>query len=142
MLVYPVILTPDSNGTIRVECPDVPELHTFGKDREEALRRASEALEAALSFYVEEGQDLPVPSRRSRKMPLVGVSALADAKLQLYAALRASGVRKVDLARRMGISKTNVDRLFDLDRSTRFDLIERAFRALGKRLIILAEDAA
>lgn len=142
MLLYAVILTPDSNGTIRVECPDVPELHTFGRDREEALKRAGGALEAALSFYVEEGQELPRPSRRGRGMAVVGVSALADAKLQLYAAMRASGIRKAELARRMGISKTNVDRLFDLDRSTRLDLMERAFRALGKRLMMVVEDAA
>jgi len=59
-----------------------------------------------------------------------------------YEALRASGIRKAELARRMGISRTNVDRLFDLNRSSRIEQLEAAYRALGKRLVIHVEDAA
>lgn len=143
MYLYPAKLEPDTNGTLLVTFPDVPEAITFGVDMKDALRRASEALEAGLSFYVERNADLPVASRpRGKNQRLVGISALGDAKLQLYAALRTSGVRKAELARRMGISRTNVDRLFDLDRSSRFEQIEAAFRALGKRLVIRVEDAA
>jgi len=47
-------------------------------------------------------------------------------------AFLASGIRKAELARRLGIPKTTVDRLFDLDRHTRLDQIEAAFAALGK----------
>lgn len=144
MYLYPATLdAPDENGDIVVSFPDVPEAHTFGETRADALRHASDALDAALSFYVDSGKDLPVPSKpRSKKIPLVGVCALSEAKLQLYTAVRASGVRKSELARRMGISKTNVDRLFDLNRSSRFEQIEAAFHAIGKRLVVSVEDAA
>src|ERR1700732_2083879 len=37
---YPITLTPDDNGTLLVSCPDLPEVVTFGEDREEALQRA------------------------------------------------------------------------------------------------------
>jgi antitoxin HicB len=138
MYLYPAVLQPpDENGDIVVTFPDVPEAITFGNSQADALRHASDALDAALSFYIDAGKDLPVPSRpRGRRVHLVGVSALSDAKLQLYTAVRASGVRKSELARRMGIAKTNVDRLFDLNRSSRFEQIEAAFRALGKRVVI------
>ncbi len=144
MYLYPAILNdPDENGDIVVSFPDVPEAHTFGFSREDALRHAIDALEAALSFYVDNGKELPKPSRlRGKRMPLVAVSVLGDFKLQLYEALRASGIRKAELARRMGISRTNVDRLFDLNRSSRIEQLEAAFRALGKRLVIHVEDAA
>ena len=46
-------------------------------------------------------------------------------------------LRKVDLASRMGIPKTVVDRLFDLDHHTRMNQIEAAFEALGKRIGIV-----
>jgi antitoxin HicB len=132
-----MILTPDSNGTIRVECPDVPELHTFGKDREDALRKASDALETALSFYVEEGQDLPVPSRaRSRKTPLVGVSALVEMKLAIHQAMLDGHVSKSELARRLNCHLPQVDRLLDLGHASRLDRIEAALRVLGKRLSV------
>lgn len=143
MYFYPARLEDDDNGTILVTFPDVPEAITYGLDRADALRRASGALESALSLYVDRGANLPAPSRtKSGKLHLVGISALADAKLQLYTALRASGIRKSELARRMGISKTNVDRLFDFGRSSRFDQIESAFRALGKLMVVSVRDAA
>ena len=37
MLRYPVKLSKDTNDTILVDVLDIPEAHTFGEDREEAL---------------------------------------------------------------------------------------------------------
>ena len=55
---------------------------------------------------------------------------------------RASGVKKAELARRLGIPKTTVDRLFDLDNHSRLDQIEAAFAARGKRIALQIQDAA
>ena len=51
-------------------------------------------------------------------------------------------ISKVEMARRMGISKVNIDRLFDLTHHSRLDQVEAAFRALGKELAIEVRDAA
>jgi antitoxin HicB len=64
------------------------------------------------------------------------------AKTELYREFLASGIRKAELARRLGIPKTNVDRLFDLRHQSRLDQIEAAFQALGKVLSIEVRDAA
>ncbi len=142
MYLYPARLGNDTNGTILVTFPDVPEAITYGQDRAEAFVRAANALEAALSFYVDEGKPLPKAGRaRGRNIVPVAVCALADLKLQLYESQRSPGIRKAELARRMGISRTNIDRLFDLTRSSRVEQLEAAFRALGKRLVIQVEDA-
>jgi hypothetical protein len=42
----------------------------------------------------------------------------------------------------MGIAKQQVDRLFDLQHSSRVEQIELAFNALGKVISISIEDAA
>ena len=44
MIAYPVILTPDSNGTLLVTSPDFPELTSFGDTLEDALEWARGAL--------------------------------------------------------------------------------------------------
>ena len=54
----------------------------------------------------------------------------------------ASRIRKAELARRLRIPKTTVDRLFDFENHTRLDQIEAAFAALGKELSIIVRDAA
>ena len=56
-------------------------------------------------------------------------------------AFLASGIRKAELARRLGIPKTTVDRLFNFEHHTRLDQMEAAFAALGKRLSIEISDA-
>lgn len=59
---YPVILTPDDNGTLMVTCPDLPEVTTFGEDETDALRRAAEAIEEALAARIARGDKIPSPS--------------------------------------------------------------------------------
>jgi antitoxin HicB len=53
-----------------------------------------------------------------------------------------SGMRKAELARRLGIPKTTVGRLFDLDNHSRLDQIEAAFGALGKRISLEIRNTA
>jgi antitoxin HicB len=72
----------------------------------------------------------------------VRLPATQSAKAELYREFTAAGIPKAEFARRMGISKGNVDRLFDLNHQSRLDQIEAAFRALGKSLAIEVRDAA
>lgn len=130
MFDYPVTLTPD-DGTVLVTFADVPEAITFGVDEDEALLHAVDALETALSFYVEGRQTLPVPSKPKRGQPTVHPSALESAKLGVYQAMTEQGIRKAELARRLGWHMPQVDRLFDLRHASRLDQIEAAARVLG-----------
>lgn len=133
MFDYPVDLVAAEEGGYVVGFPDVPEAMTQGEDREEALMRAVDALETALSFYIDARQPLPAPSK-AKGRPVVRPSALECAKLALYAEMIAQGVRKSELARRLGWHLPQVDRLFDLRHASRLDQIEAAARALGKRV--------
>ena len=132
MFDYPVTLTPDE-GTLLVTFTDVPEAITFGLDEDEALLQAVDALETALSFYVGNRQPLPVPSAAEGR-PTVRPSALECAKLGVYRAMMEQGIKKAELARRLGWHLPQVDRLFDLNHASRFDPIEAAARALGRRI--------
>jgi antitoxin HicB len=132
MFDYPVTLTPDE-GTVLVTFPDVPEAITFGADEDEALLQAIDALESALSFYVGDRKPLPVPSAAEGR-PTVRPSALECAKLGVYQAMTEQGIRKAELARRLGWHMPQVDRLFDLNHASRFDQIEAAARALGRHI--------
>lgn len=134
MLDYPVILEAQSEGGFVVTFPDVPEAITQGEDADEALLYAVDALETALSFYVDARKPLPVPSRAKRAQPTVRPSALECAKLGVYQAMTEQGIKKAELARRLGWHMPQVDRLFDLKHASRFDQLEAAARALGRRI--------
>ena len=126
-------LTPDGN-TVLVSFIDVPDAMTFGADEDEALLQAVDALETALSFYVEARKPLPVASKAKRGQRTVRPSALEGAKLGVYQGMTEQGIKKAELARRLGWHTPQVDRLFDLRHASRLDQIEAAARVLGRHL--------
>jgi antitoxin HicB len=104
---------------------------------------AANALSTIIEEHIRRGEPLPRAGKpRSARYRMIRLPALAAAKAELYQAFSESGVRKSELARRVGISKTNVDRLFDLRHRSRLDHLEKAFRALGKELRVEVRDAA
>lgn len=140
---YPAKFTKDQTaGGFVVTFPDVPEAITQGDTIEESAAMASEALELALTFYTEKWAEIPEPGELKRGMRMVSVPALSEAKFMLYSALRAAGIKKVDLARRLKCSPSQVDRLLDITHHSKLDKIEAAFAAIGKRLTIDIRDAA
>ena len=141
MLRYRVKLSKDTNGTILVEVPDIPGAVTFGEDREEALLRAPDAIETVLIGYMADRRDIPMPGA-GVKGPFVTLPALTEAKLALYQSMRAAGVGKAALARRLNCHMPQIDRLVDLRHASRLDQLEAAFRALGKQLSVEVREAA
>ena len=134
---------PDIPGSYTVKIPDVPEVITQGDGLADAKEMAADALELILSSYIEKGKELPAPkARKGRNGHWIVPSALAQMKLALYEEFRKARISKADLSRRMGIAKQQVDRLFDLQHSSRVEQIELAFHALGKSIAISVEDAA
>jgi antitoxin HicB len=136
MFDYPVTLTPDDNGTVLVTFQDVPEAITFGADEDEALLNAIDALETGLSFYVDERKPLPAVSKPSNGQKTVHPSALECAKLGVYQAMTEQGLKKAELARRLGWHMPQVDRLFDLRHASKLEQIEAAANVLGKHVYV------
>lgn len=140
MLRYPVKL--DREGSrILVSFPDVPGVHTFGADREEALLRAVDALETMFMGMIADRENIPLPSV-SKRRHFVELPALTEAKIFLYRSMRDARIGKAELARRLGWHMPQVDRLLDLRHASRLDQLERAFRVLGKQLTITIHRAA
>ena len=133
---------PKDRGFV-VTFPDFPEVVTQGSTEEEAMEMAADVLGIAIEHYVDKGEPLPRPKKyRGSKYRTVRLPALPAAKVALYNAFIASGIRKAELARQLGMHRANVDRLFNLKHQSRLDQIEAALKALGKQLSIDVQDAA
>jgi antitoxin HicB len=133
MFDYPVTLTLD-DGAVLVTFVDVPEAITFGADEDEALLNAIDALETGLSFYVDGRKFLPAVSQPADGQKTVRPSALECAKLGVYQAMTEQGIKKAELARRLGWHMPQVDRLFDLRHASKLEQIEAAAIVLGRHI--------
>ena len=142
MLTYPVTIGVENDRRVVVRCPDIPEVSARSDSEQQALLCAQQAIEAALASRVEHRSSIPKPSRAERGQPRVTLPSLIAAKLALYEAMNAKGLRKSDLARAMGVHPPQVDRLLDLRHASRMDRIDAAFAALGKSLKVKVTNAA
>ena len=137
-LAWPVALDPAEEGGFVVNFPDFPEGWSQGDTCDQALEQAADLLETMVANYMAEGWDLPGPSRPGGR-PLVPLAPLVAAKAELYRAMRKAGITKAELARRIGISPQQAQRLFEIRHASRLDQIETAMRALGRRLVVTSE---
>ena len=140
---YPAIFEPAKEGGFVITFPDFDWGVTQGDTEQDAREMALDAILTMMREHIRHGETLPRPSKpRGRKYRMIRLPAMQAAKAELYRAFMDSGVRKAELARRLEISKGNIDRLFDLNHHSRLDQIEAAFKAIGKDLNIEVRDAA
>ena len=140
---YAALFEPAEEGGFIITIPDFGWGFSQGETEAEGREMAAALLQTLVQEHIRKRETLPLPTkRRGSKYRVVRLSALQGAKAELYMAFLASGMRKAELARRLGIPKTTVDRLFDLDHHSRLDQIEAAFAALGKRIAFEVRDAA
>ena len=82
------------------------------------------------------------PSKPKRGQYLVGVPLYLAPKLALYLAMRENGVTRTSLAKKLHVSETVVRRMLNPKHDTKPEKIQAALAALGKRLVVVFEDAA
>lgn len=133
MLAYPVELTPDGRF-LMVTFPDIPEANSQGENVEDALKMAADALETALDFYFDAGRPVPVPSKPKRGQHTVELRASVAAKVLLLNEMYSQKVRPSELARRLRVTRQEVNRLIDRRYTSKIDGIAVALKALGKTL--------
>jgi antitoxin HicB len=141
---YLALFEPDrAAGGYVVTFPDFGYGVTQGETDEEAMKMAQDLLMLTIGDYIRESKPLPAARRhRGSKFRPIALPALQAAKVDLYSAFLDSGLKKAELARRIGIPKTHIERLFSLRHHSRLNQIEAAFAALGKRLHVEARNAA
>jgi antitoxin HicB len=132
---YPVKIRKDGKYLF-VSFPDIPEAFTQGRDRADAMKAARDVLETAMDVYFDECRPVPEPSQPKRGQPVVELPPSVAAKVLLLNEMLRQNVRPIELARRMGVTRQEVNRLTNLRHATKIDRIDVALRALGKRLLL------
>lgn len=132
---YPVNLRRDGKF-ILATFPDIPEAITQGRTHAEALAAAKEALEASIEFYFDDRRQVPAPSKIKRGQSVVELPASLAAKILLLNEMLRQNVRPAELARRIGTTAQEVNRLTNIRHTSKIDGVDLALRALGKRLVL------
>lgn len=141
MYDYAIRFEQDSAPGLAVFCRDLPELNSFGDDKEHAIREAVDAIESALSIYVDQRRVIPEATAAQPGEHVVRLPAVTVAKIVLWNEMMARDMRKADLCRLLGLAQTQGDRLVDFLHTSKMEAIEKALAALGKRLEVVVRAA-
>jgi antitoxin HicB len=134
---------PEEDGKgFHVRFRDLPEALTGGDDLADTLVQAADCLAEAIAGRIARGEAIPRPSKPKRGERLVSVPLYLAHKLALYLAMRDQRLRKTQLAKRLGVSESVVRRMLDPTHYTKPERIQAALAALGKRIVVVFEDAA
>jgi antitoxin HicB len=136
-MYYPAVVRPDGASWL-VTFPDIPEAISGGNTKEEAIEMAKDALQTAMEFYFDDKREVPPPSKPKRGQVQIELPASVAAKVLLLNEMVKQKVRPAELARRLGTTAQEVNRLTQLGHTTKIDGINTALHALGKRLELRA----
>ncbi|WP_039913158.1 type II toxin-antitoxin system HicB family antitoxin [Cellvibrio mixtus] len=133
---YPVIIEKDGNGFF-ARFPDIPEALTGADTKEETLAEAKNALLTAFEFYFEDQRTVPAASDGDYA-DWVEIPLSVEAKVLLLNSMVEQRITQSDLAKRMDTTRQEVQRIIDLNHSTKIDTLDRAIQAVGKRFTLAA----
>ena len=133
---FPAKFTPEPEGGFTVTFRDIPEAITHGDTMEEAISMAEDALITSMDFYFENKRSVPLPSKPKRGEHIIELPISIAAKVFLLNAMLESKVKNTDLAKQLGITRSGINRLLDLNHATKIDRISDALKILGKTLTV------
>lgn len=120
-------------------CRDLQGFNSVGDSVEHALSESIDAVALILQDYIDRREPIPKASDKKRGEYWVSLPALDVAKVGLYEAMRAKGLRKSDLARKLGMHAPQVERLLDLTHKSKLEQVEAALAAVGYRVNVSVE---
>ena len=134
MYDYAIRFEESSASGLAMFCRDLPELNSYGDDRESAISEALDAIETTLSIYVDQRRVIPVASAPEADEHVVRLPAVTVAKIALWNAMMERDMRKADLCRLLGVHQAQSDRLVDFLHTSKIEQLEAALKAFDLRL--------
>lgn len=135
MFNYAVKLEHDeATDSYVVSCRDLPLMNSVGETVDEALLEAVDGIVTALSIEVEERRPIPNASAPEPGEHVVALPVLVIMKAALHNAMIETGTRKADLARKLGQKGPQIDRLLDVEHSSKVETVELALHQLQRRV--------
>ena len=132
---YPARFKQDKkDGGFIITFRDIPEAITQAENLDDCFLEAADCLEEAIAARIDDGLDIPRPTRPRGNERIVSVPAQTAIKAALYLAMREENVNKSELARRLQVDVREVRRMLNPHHGTKLPAMEQALAALGKQV--------
>ncbi|EAA3660608.1 hypothetical protein CF222_004651 [Salmonella enterica subsp. enterica serovar Sandiego] len=132
---------PDTKSWIAT-CRDLPLFNSAGDSVDDALLESVDGIIVALSIEIDARRPIPAASQPEEGEYVIHLPVLVVMKAALHNAMIATGTRKSDLARSMGMKGPQIDRLLDVCHSSKVETVELALQQLNRTVQVSIDKVA
>ncbi|HIB1524646.1 TPA: hypothetical protein ACWV6C_000026 [Salmonella enterica subsp. enterica serovar Muenchen] len=132
---------PDTKSWIAT-CRDLPLFNSAGDSVDDALLESVDGAIVALSIEIDARRPIPAASQPEEGEYVIHLPVLVVMKAALHNAMIATGTRKSDLARSMGMKGPQIDRLLDVCHSSKVETVELALQQLNRTVQVSIDKVA
>lgn len=143
-MFYGISIFKLESGKYGVSCPDIPECSFEANDIEEAQDLACNNIPAAMEiFYRKKRRPIPLPSQIAEGDFPIRVPTRVQAKILLWNHMVNNRYRVADIARMLGVSQTQAQRLVDMTKDgASMEALDDAMDLLGMAFNLTTEEKA
>lgn len=132
---------PDTKSWVAT-CRDLPLFNSAGDSVDDALLESVDGAIVALSIEIDARRPIPAASKPEEGEYVINLPVLVVMKAALHNAMIATGTRKSDLARSMGMKGPQIDRLLDVCHSSKVETVELALQQLNRTVQVSVDKVA
>lgn len=137
MLNYPATSHFDEESeTYEITYRDFDNIHAVAYTEDDIELEASDILHVGLEEFISSKMPIPMPSEPQSGDFIVYLPPISCLKIALHNAMLTTKTKKADLARKMNLNSAQIERLLDINQTSKIDSLEQALYLLGYHIAI------
>ncbi|WP_368911248.1 hypothetical protein [Proteus vulgaris] len=132
MFNYPAVAHFDEGSeTYEITYRDFDNIHAVAYTKDDIELEASDILHVGLEEFIASKQPIPAPSKAQPGDFIVYLPLISCLKIALHNAMLETKTKKSDLARKMNLTSAQIERLLEINQTSKVDSLEQALYLLG-----------
>lgn len=132
MFNYPAVAHFDEESeTYEITYRDFDNIHAVAYTEDNIELEASDILHVGLEEFIASKLPIPAPSKAQAGDFIVYLPLISCLKIALHNAMLETKTKKSDLARKMNLTSAQIERLLEINQTSKVDSLEQALYLLG-----------
>ncbi|MEB6856635.1 hypothetical protein NA898_02235 [Proteus cibi] len=132
MFSYPAVAHFDEESeTYEITYRDFDNIHAVAYTEDDIELEASDILHVGLEEFIASKLPIPAPSNAQSGDFIVYLPLISCLKIALHNAMLETKTKKSDLARKMNLTSAQIERLLEINQTSKVDSLEQALYLLG-----------
>ncbi|MFU9001018.1 hypothetical protein [Proteus sp. TSJ240517] len=132
MFNYPAVAHFDKESeTYEITYRDFDNIHAVAYTEDDIELEASDILHVGLEEFIASKQPIPAPSKAQDGDFIVYLPLISCLKIALHNAMLETKTKKSDLAKKMNLTSAQIERLLEINQTSKVDSLEQALYLLG-----------